>query len=155
MEEKKIKKLRPPTDLAKRYLALRVANPKMSKRQAALQAGYGKDAALHPRARIESSEANRAYLREVMARAGIVDPEEWIVDVLIETREATALYGKDSIEHPDYKTRLQTAETVANLLGYNDKKHVDITSDGRPVSFTFDFGDKKPDEADTDTNAIS
>lgn len=49
------------------------------------------------------------------------------IQTLVECLEATRLFGKDAIEHPDYRTRVAAAEALLNRAWGTPGKSDDIT----------------------------
>lgn len=88
----------------------------MTKKDAALDAGYSESTALNAKTAIESQSA----VQKLMIEAGIT--HESLVQKLREGMEATKLSGKDSIEHPDFKTRHQYMTTGFRMLGVETEK---------------------------------
>lgn len=88
----------------------------MSKKDAALDAGYAPSTAANAKEKIEDTEA----VNELLIKAGVTYDK--LVKKLEEGLEATKLYGKEAIEHPDYKARIEYIKTCFRLLGIETEK---------------------------------
>jgi hypothetical protein len=77
------------------------------------------------------------YVRKILGDVGINDI--LIAKRLSEGLNATSLNGKDAIEHPDFKTRLEYIKYILELMGESPKKRVDITSGDQPIGFIFEL----------------
>lgn len=108
----------------------------MTKRQAALGAGYTEAMSRHPGAKIESLPGIQEAFRVAMKEAGIDDKS--VVRVLKEGLSATNLNGKDAVEHVDHRTRLSFVEYINKMRGIDAAAKVDVTSGGKAISFGLD-----------------
>lgn len=88
----------------------------MTKKDAALDAGYSDSVAENAKTKIE----NQTAVQQLLTDAGIT--HESLVQTLKEGMTATKLFGKEAIEHPDYKTRHQFMTTGFRLLGVETEK---------------------------------
>lgn len=104
----------PLTPKQARYIEnLKTAN---TKREAALSAGYASETAdnakQHIEDRIAESVGQSAFIK-LMEEAGLTD--EYLADKLKEGTQATKLFGKDAIEHPDYAAQHRFVETSLKI----------------------------------------
>lgn len=107
------KRVRKPSHRALKYVDNLTKG--MSKKDAALDAGYSKETADNPKV-IEKTDA----VNELLIAAGVT--YENLVKKLEEGLRATKLYGKEAIEHPDYKARIEYIKTCFRLLGVETEK---------------------------------
>ena len=108
----------------------------MSKRKAALEAGYSQEVCDNTRTKIDKFPSVQEAFRVAMKEAGIDDKS--IVRVLKEGLSATNLNGKDAVEHVDHRTRLSFVEYINKMRGIDAAAKVDVTSGGKAISFGLD-----------------
>lgn len=103
-----------PSDKVKKAVVLMVENvrsPKpKSKGEILLEAGYSQSVAVAP-TKVTRSQAFVALMEE----SGLTD--DYLKKKLQEGMEATKLYGKDGIKHPDYAVQFKYFEFAAKLKG--------------------------------------
>lgn len=105
----KVKKKRAPTKKELKYLENRKAG--QGKKEAAINAGYAPSTADKSTAKIENN------IHDLMDAAGLTATK--LLAKLAEGLEATKLYGKEGIEHPDYGAQhrfVTTALQMRNML---------------------------------------
>lgn len=105
----KVKKKRAPTEKELKYLENRKAG--QGKKEAAINAGYAESTADKSTAKIENN------IIDLMDAAGLT-PAKLLAKVA-EGLEATKLYGKEAVVHPDYGARhrfVTTALQMRNMI---------------------------------------
>jgi hypothetical protein len=97
---------------------------------AARQAGY-RDSSLHNVHILTQSVGVRTYLATIdkksRKRFGMTLPDK-VMNTYFEALDATKLYGKNAVEHPDHKVRIEAADRYAGFFkwketGIEDKKN--------------------------------
>jgi len=134
-------KRRKPTVLQRKATELLALNPKLSKRQAMIQAGYSEVSASHPKQNlVETSGAKTAIeeMKEKLIGRGITI--DYMAEKYKEWMEAKKVKGSmtepDKIV-PDYETQLKAKDDVNRLLGMGESKtDISVNSTG-PVQIVF------------------
>lgn len=88
----------------------------MTKKDAALDAGYSESSADSAKQAIE----DRPSVQSLMKQAGIT--QDSLIKTLKKGMKATRLYGKSAIVHPDYATRHKYMTTGFRILGVETEK---------------------------------
>jgi len=134
---------RTPTKRQVSYLENRAQG--MTKRRAALVAGYSQHTADNAAVMIEDRAGTRiasANMKEAMAKAGLTS------DILLQTLKA----GLKAVKHlpqtqtavVDYDARLNYAKYLTKLAELEPAEVKDITSGGRPLIFSWESGNAEP-----------
>lgn len=105
-------------------------------KKAALEAaGYKESAASTPKATLAKAEGVQIYLKQLDLDA----KERWgksighkVMDVYADGLDATKLYGKDSVEHPDFGERRQYADRLSELMGWRKPQ---AEAGSRPIQY--------------------
>ena len=86
------------------------------------KAGYSKAAVHNATAAFVRSQGVGVYLKSLDEKSrekfGMCIQDK-VMNVYYEGLEATKLFGKDAVEHPDHKTRIEAADRMANFFGWN------------------------------------
>ena len=118
----KMKKNKKLTAKQKKFVEIKLSNPGLSIRQAAIRAGYATVTADYPQRNITSNHGIIEYANKLglqLELHGATD--ELIAKKVIEGFEATK-QGYDSSELPDYKTRLDYLKYAGELKGHGTNK---------------------------------
>lgn len=94
-----------------------------TKEGAAIAAGYSPNTARDGKSinKVLKSEAVEIYLKKLdkMARARFKSSlHDKVMETYLDGLEATKLFGKDAIEHPDYMARKAFADKFAEFFGW-------------------------------------
>jgi len=95
-----------------------------TEKDALVDAGYSESIAEKPYI-VKNSEGVAQYLQTFDAKAQVkfgVSLRSKVQDVLLDGLQATKLYGKDAISHPDYNSRLSYTKVISEMLGILESK---------------------------------
>lgn len=92
-----------------------------TKADALRAAGYSEKSATHQSATLFKNKGIQTYLRKLnrqsRAKFGVALPDK-VAMTYLEGLEATKLFGKDAVEHPDWQARKQFADSFAEFFGW-------------------------------------
>ena len=134
-------KRRKPTALQRKATELLALNPKLSKRQAMIRAGYSKNTASHPKGDFLEAPGTKTAIEEMKEKLiGRGITMDYMAEKYKEWMEAKKVKGSmtepDKIV-PDYETQLKAKEDVNRLLGMGESKtDISVNSTG-PVQIVF------------------
>ena len=102
-----------------------------SKKAALLAAGYGESVARAAKDVLEQ-KGTLAYIARLNKRAKDklgMEIDDKLVDTYVNALDATKLYGRKGIEHPDHTTRLSAADKIMEVKGLKGGKSHDKSGD--------------------------
>ena len=109
------------TPMQKKAVDLILSGKAKSLHQAMKMAGYSDGTAKTPSKNLVRQKGVQLYL----SRANNKAMERWnesiqdkVMDVYTDGLDATRLYGKNAVEHPDHMTRLQFADRFSRFFGW-------------------------------------
>jgi len=140
-------KKRKPTALQKDAIEILATNPKISKRQAMIKAGYSKVTASHPKQNLIEAPGTKTALEEIKDKLiGRGINIDFMADKYFEWLNAKKIKGSmtepDKVV-PDYETQLKAKDDVNRIFGMGEEKvGIKVNSTG-PVQIVFKRQDGK------------
>jgi hypothetical protein len=113
-----------PTDMQRMAVNLIVSGQAKSVHQAMKKAGYSKHSAMHKKQDFIMRHGVQTYLRRLDDRARMkwgMAVQDKIMDTYAEALDATKLYGKKAIEHPDHSVRIQAADRFSRFFKWTEE----------------------------------
>lgn len=110
------------TDLQKRAVDNILSGDYASASKAMVAAGYSPTSSKDPRYLLFERSGVKAYLAELEQKSKKkygMSMAEKTIDVYMGGLEATKLYGKDALEHPDYAVRKAYADKLTEFMGWH------------------------------------
>ena len=109
------------TKLQERAVTNVISGEYKTKRDALRAAGYSETTVQHRAANVLGGKGIQSYLkklnRQSRAKFGVALPDK-VAMTYMEGLEATKLFGKDAVEHPDWQARKQFADSFAEFFGW-------------------------------------
>lgn len=111
-----------PTRKQKRAVDNILSGKFKSKKAAMVEAGYSELVASDPKKKLVDTKGVNTYIKQLDLQAR----ERWnksirekVMDVYADGLDATKLYGKQGLEHPDHMTRKAFADRLAEFFGWD------------------------------------
>ena len=112
---------RKPTDKQRMAIDLILSGKAKTLTDALRQAGYSKNSVKVPKQILFNRKGVQVYLAHLDDKSRKLfkkSIQDKVMDTYFEGLDATSLHGKDAVEHPDYTTRVNTADRFSKFFGW-------------------------------------